>query len=163
MILLPGPAAAAKRPSGRAPGNDTAPGLWIMEGMDTIPELKPFVKQYAVLLSTRRQDGTHADTPVNIAVEGDHAYIRTFSSAWKVERMRNHPTVRIGPCTVRGRPTGPQITAHARLLQAGSKENTHAARMLSRKYPVMHGVLVPLTHRLKRDRTLHYEIRPLDA
>lgn len=133
-----------------------------MERMETVTELKPFVKQYAVLLSTRRQDGTHADTPVNIAVEGDHAYIRTFSSAWKVERMCNHPVVKIGPCTLRGRPTGPQITAHARLLQAGSKENTHAARMLSRKHPVVQGVLVPLAHRIKRDRTLHYEIRPLD-
>ncbi|THA32116.1 PPOX class F420-dependent oxidoreductase [Streptomyces sp. A1277] len=131
--------------------------------MDTIPQLKPYVKQYTVLLSTRRQDGTRAYTPVHIAVEGDHAYIRTFSSAWKVERMRNHPVVRIGPCTVRGRPTGPQTEAHARLLPAGSKEDTHAARMLSRKYPATQGVLVPLTHRIKRDRTLHYEIRPLDA
>lgn len=159
---MPGPPKATKRSFGSAHEDDRAPGLRIMEGMDTIPELKPFVKQYAVLLSTRRQDGTHADTPVNIAVEGDHAYIRTFSSAWKVERMRNHPVVRIGPCTVRGRPTGPQISAHARLLQAGSKENTHAARTLSRKYPVMQGVLVPLVHRIKRDRTLHYEIRPFD-
>lgn len=152
-----------KRAFAGPPGDDTAAGLRIMERMDTIAELKPFVKQYAVLLSTRRQDGTHVDTPVNIAVEGDHAYIRTFSSAWKVERMRNHPTVLIGPCTVRGSPTGPQITAHARLLQAGSKENTHAARMLSRKHPIVQGVLVPLAHRIKRDRTLHYELRPLET
>ncbi|MFI8433746.1 PPOX class F420-dependent oxidoreductase [Streptomyces sp. NPDC079020] len=129
--------------------------------MDASRELAPFVKQYAVLLSTRRQDGSAADTPVNIAVEGDHAFIRTFSSAWKVERMRNHPEVEIAPCTVRGRPTGPRIRAYARLLRAGTKENTHAARMMSRKYPVMHGVLVPLAHRLKRDRTLHYEVRPI--
>ncbi|WP_097866369.1 PPOX class F420-dependent oxidoreductase [Streptomyces sp. rh34] len=129
--------------------------------MDASPELAPFVKQYAVLLSTRRQNGTSVGTPVNIVVEGDHAFIRTFSSAWKVERMRNHPQVELAPCTVRGRPTGPQIKAHARLLRAGTKENTHAARMLSRKYPVVQGVLVPLAHRLKRDRTLHYEVWPV--
>ncbi|MFE6038084.1 PPOX class F420-dependent oxidoreductase [Streptomyces sp. NPDC056452] len=129
--------------------------------MDTIHELEPFVKQYTVLLSSRRPDGSLARTPVSIAVEGDHAYVRTFSSAWKVDRMRNHPVVEIAPCTVRGAPTGPTISASARLLAQGSKENTHAARTLSRKYPALHGVFVPLAHRLKRDRTLHYELRPL--
>lgn len=131
-----------------------------MEDMETIRELMPFVKQRYILLSTRRQDGSAAHTPVSIAVEGDHAYIRTFSSAWKVERMRNHPVVEIAPSTVRGAPTGPPVKAWARLLPQGSKENTHAARMLSRKYPALHGVVVPLTHRIKRDRTLHYELRP---
>ncbi len=129
--------------------------------METVPELVPFVKQYTVLLSSRRPDGSAAHTPVSIAVEGDHAYIRTYSSAWKVDRMRNHPVVDIAPCTVRGAPTGPSIKAWARLLPQGSKENTHAARALSRKYPALHGVFVPLTHRIKRDRTLHYELRPV--
>ncbi|MFL3866997.1 PPOX class F420-dependent oxidoreductase [Streptomyces griseobrunneus] len=129
--------------------------------MEASRELAPFVQQYAVLLSTHRQDGRSVGTPVNIAVEGDHAFIRTFSSAWKVERMRNHPTVELTPCTVRGRPTGPEIRAHARLLRPGTEENTHAARMLSRKYPIVQGVLVPLVHRLKRDRTLHYEVWPI--
>lgn len=98
-----------------------------MEGMETIPELRPFVKQYAVLLSTRRQDGTHADTPVNIAVEGDHAYIRTFSSAWKVERMRNHPVVMVGPCTLRGLADG-AADHGARPPPPGRVEGEHARR-----------------------------------
>ncbi len=131
-----------------------------MGHMETIRELEPFVKQYTVLLSSRRPDGSAARTPVSIAVEGDHAYIRTFSSAWKVDRMRNHPVVEIAPCTVRGAPTGPPVKAWARLLPQDSKENTHAARTLSRKYPALQGVAVPLAHRLKRDRTLHYELRP---
>ena len=129
--------------------------------MDTVRELAPFVKQYTVLLSTRKKDGSSVRTPVSIAVEGDHAYIRTFSSAWKAKRMRRHPEVEIAPCTVRGVPTGPAIKARARLLRQGTQENTHAARTLSRKYPALHGVLVPLTHKVKRERTLHYELRPL--
>ncbi|WP_327115964.1 PPOX class F420-dependent oxidoreductase [Streptomyces sp. NBC_01341] len=129
--------------------------------MSTTRALEPFVRQYTVLLSSRRPDGSAARTPVSIAVEGDHAYIRTFSSAWKVDRMRNHPVVEVAPCTVRGAPTGPPMKAWARLLQEGSKENLHAARTLSRKYPALHGVVVPLAHRLKRDRTLHYELRPV--
>uniref|UniRef100_A0A8D4BFL2 F420-dependent enzyme n=2 Tax=Streptomyces TaxID=1883 RepID=A0A8D4BFL2_STRFA len=132
-----------------------------MEYMETIHELEPFVRQYTVLLSSRRPDGSSAHTPVSIAVEGDHAYIRTFSSAWKVDRMRNHPVVEIAPCTVRGAPTGPPVKAWARLLPEGSKEDTHASRTMSRKYPALQGVAVPLVHRLKRDRTLHYELRPV--
>jgi uncharacterized protein len=132
-----------------------------MGHMETISELRPFVKQRYILLSTRRQDGSAAHTPVSIVVEGDHAYIRTFSSAWKVERMRNHPVVEIAPSTVRGAPTGPPIRAWARLLPQGSRENTRAARLLSRKYPALHGVFVPLIHKAKRDRTLHYELRPI--
>lgn len=129
--------------------------------METIRELEPFVRQYTVLLSGRRPDGSAARTPVSIAVEGDHAYVRTFSSTWEADRMRNHPVVEIAPCTVRGAPTGPAVEAWARLLPQGSKEDTHAARTLSRKYPALHGVVVPLAHRLKRDRTLHYELRPV--
>jgi PPOX class probable F420-dependent enzyme len=123
--------------------------------------LAPLAKQYAVLLTTRKRDGTTVGTPVSIAVEGDHAYIRTYSSAWKVKRMRNFPEVEIAPSTLRGKPTGPAVKARVRLLDAGSAENKQAAQALAGKYPIVHGALVPLAHRLKRDATLHYEVRPL--
>ena len=35
----------------------------------------PFVHQKTVLLTTYRRDGTPVGTPVNIAVEGDHAFV----------------------------------------------------------------------------------------
>ncbi|MFI6401665.1 PPOX class F420-dependent oxidoreductase [Streptomyces sp. NPDC050548] len=127
------------------------------------PEFVPFVKQYAVLLTTHRKDGTGVGTPVSIAVEGDHAYFRTPGTAWKVKRLRNRPEVELAPATVRGRPTGPEIHARTRLLDHGSPEEKHAARLLRRKYPVLQGLLVPLTHRLMRTRTMHYEVRPVEA
>ncbi|WP_414166506.1 PPOX class F420-dependent oxidoreductase [Streptoverticillium reticulum] len=125
----------------------------------TRPDLAPFVKQRVVLLTTYKRDGTPVGTPVNIAVDGDHAYIRTFGAAWKAKRMRNNPEVEIRPSTMRGAPTGPPLSARARLVEQGSAENRHAAKCLARKHPFLHGVLVPLTHRIKRDRTLHYELR----
>ncbi|WP_425830999.1 PPOX class F420-dependent oxidoreductase [Streptomyces fractus] len=125
------------------------------------PALAPFVKQYAVLLTTHKRDGTGVGTPVNIAVEGDHAYIRTFGKAWKVKRMRNNPEVEIAPSTARGAPTGPSIKGRVRLLDHGGEEARHAASLIRRKHPVMHGVAVPLTHKLRRDRTVHYEVRVL--
>ncbi|WP_240137821.1 PPOX class F420-dependent oxidoreductase [Streptomyces sp. MUM 178J] len=125
------------------------------------PALTPFVEQWAALLTSHKRDGTGVGTPVNIVVEGDHAYVRTYAKAWKAKRMRNDPEIELAPSTMRGTPTGPPIRARARLLDQNSEENAHAAKLLARKYPVTHGLLVPLAHKVKRDRTLHYEVRPL--
>lgn len=121
--------------------------------------LAPFVHQQTILLTSYRRDGTPVGTPVSIAVEGDHAYVRTYDMAWKTKRLRRNPEVTIAPSTVRGRVTGPAIRAHARLLD--SAEATHAARVLARKHPILHGVLVPLAHRLRRYRTMHFVLTPL--
>ncbi|MFH8368662.1 PPOX class F420-dependent oxidoreductase [Streptomyces sp. NPDC018031] len=123
------------------------------------PTISQFAKQHTVLLTTYKRDGTPVGTAVSMAVEGDHAYIRTYGSAWKAKRMRNNPVVAIAPATLSGRPTGPSVPARTHLLKQGSGEARHAARMLTRKHPVLHGVLVPLGHRLKHETTLHYEVR----
>jgi PPOX class probable F420-dependent enzyme len=67
----------------------------------------PFVHQRTVLLTTYRRDGTHVGTPVNIVVDGDRAFVRTFDTAWKLKRIRNNPMVEIAPSTVRGKPHRP--------------------------------------------------------
>jgi PPOX class probable F420-dependent enzyme len=125
------------------------------------PALEPFVRQKTVLLTTYRRDGTPVGTPVNIAVDGDRAFIRTFDTAWKLKRIRNNPEVEVAPSTVRGKPTGPAIRAHARVL-AGA-ESAYASRAIARKYPILHGFLVPLFHRLRRNKTVHIELTPLDS
>lgn len=136
-----------------------------MEGMSSAPtpspELAPLARQYAVLLTSHKKDGTGVGTPVNIAVEGDHAYFRTPGSTWKVKRLRNNPEVEIAPSTFRGAPTGPEIHARTRLLDHGSEEDKHAAKLLRHKYPFMQGVFVPLAHKVMRTPTLHYEVRPM--
>lgn len=53
--------------------------------------LESFVAQRTVLLTSFRRDGTPVGTPVNIAVEGDRAFIRSFDAAWKVKRMGPQP------------------------------------------------------------------------
>jgi PPOX class probable F420-dependent enzyme len=111
-----------------------------------------------VLLTTFRGDGTPVGTPVNIAVEGDHAFIRTWETSGKMKRMRSNPEVTIAPSTFRGTPTGPAIRAHARLLSGTASK--HAGRLIARKHPLLQGVVVPLTHRLRQQRTVHLELTP---
>ncbi|MFK4223962.1 PPOX class F420-dependent oxidoreductase [Streptomyces sp. NPDC019890] len=128
--------------------------------MSTSPGLTPFDKQWAVLLTSYKKDGTGVGTPVSIAVEGDHAYVRTYAKAGKARRMRNNPEIEIAPCTALGKPTGPPVKARVRLLDRSSEEYRHAAKLLAHKHPFMHGALVPFAHKVKRDTTLQYEVRP---
>ena|SRR5215216_4639517 len=127
---------------------------------DATQILQPFVRQWAVLLTTYKRDGTPISTAVNIVVEGDRAYFRTWDTAWKFRRILNNPEVEFAPSTALGRPTGPAIGARARVLEG--EEATHASRLLARKYPVSHGILVPLVHRLRGNKTMHVELRPED-
>jgi uncharacterized protein len=128
-----------------------------------IPGLAPFERQGTILLTSFKRDGTGVGTPINIAVDGDHAYIRTYGSAWKAKRMRNFPEVEICASTLRGKPTGPTLRARVRLLDPETREYRRAERSLTRKYPLIHGLLVPLAHRLKKEKTLHYELRPIEG
>jgi PPOX class probable F420-dependent enzyme len=120
--------------------------------------LAPFVEQKTILLTTYKRDGTPVGTPISIAVEGDHAFIRTYDRAWKAKRMRNNPKVEIAPSTTSGKPTGPAIRARVRLLEGD--EAKHAARLLADKNRVLQRIVVPAYHRLRGYRTLHYELRP---
>jgi uncharacterized protein len=120
-----------------------------------------FRNRRTALLTTYKRDGTPVATPVTIAVDGDHAYVRTWDSAWKARRMRNNPAVLVAPATVRGRPTGEAVAARSRLLDGDEAER--AARAIARRQPILQGVLVPLFHRLMRYRTLHYELTTLEA
>jgi PPOX class probable F420-dependent enzyme len=99
-------------------------------------------------------------TPVHIAVEGGHAFVRTWSTSGKYKRMVRNPAVELAPSTWRGRPTGPAIRARARVL--GGVEAAQAAHALAQKYPLLQGTLVPLYHLLRGYRTVHVELTPTD-
>ena len=127
----------------------------------TRPTLAPLAHRQVVLLTTYRRDGTPVGTPVSIVVAGDRAFVRTFDRAGKLKRLRRNQEVAIAPATLRGTPTGPAIRARARTL--GDAEAARASRALARKHPFLHGLLVPLAHRLRRYRTVHLELTPLDG
>jgi len=111
-------------------------------------------KQRAVLLTTYRRDGRAVATPVNIAVDGDHAYFRTWDAAGKTKRIRRNPMVEVAPCTMSGKVTGASMHARARLLDGD--EARHAADLIEHKHRVLQGILVPLAHKLQRQKTVHF-------
>jgi len=50
----------------------------------------------------------------------------------KTKRVRNNPQVRIAPCTIRGKVTGPEFAAQARILPP--EDHAHARQTINRKY-----------------------------
>ncbi|MBA8824706.1 hypothetical protein FHX42_002053 [Saccharopolyspora lacisalsi] len=133
-----------------------------MNATEPVPDLlRPFVRQGTILLQTKKRDGSWVDTPVNIAVRGDRAYIRTFDKAGKSKRLRNFPEVRFYRSTFRGKPTGPMMRGQARRLDGD--EARAASKLLARKHRVLHGLVVPLSHRIMRTRTLHYELSDING
>nr|WP_240969121.1 PPOX class F420-dependent oxidoreductase [Streptomyces sp. HNM0575] len=137
---------------------------WVTGGTVTAaePQLAPYVRQKTVLLTTYRRDGRTGATPVSIAVEDGHAYVRSFVNSVKTRRLSRDPRALVAPATGLGRRTGRPLPVRLRLLERGSAENRHAARMLRAKYPLLHGVLVPLMHRTlmrrKTGHTVHFEL-----
>ncbi len=112
--------------------------------------------QWAVRLTTFKRDGTPVGTPVNLAVDGDRAYFRTYEETWKFKRLARNRDVEVAPSTLRGEPTGPAIHAHARLLDG--PEDRRAAVLIDSKHRVFQGVLIHLLHRLAGYHTRHFEL-----
>jgi hypothetical protein len=115
-------------------------------------------RSWAVLLTTYKRDGTAVGTPVNLAVEGDHAYFRSYGKAWKTKRIRNNPEVEIAASTIRGKATGPSLHAAARLLSG--EEERHARSVIAHRYPLFQRFIIPFGHKVSRYTTLHYEVVP---
>jgi len=120
--------------------------------------LAPISNAKTILLTTYKRDGTPVATPVSLAFEGERAFFRSYDKAWKTRRLRRNPAVQAAPATLRGRPTGPAVSARATLLDG--EQARVAGRALARRHRILLAILVPTTHRLMRYRTLHYELVP---
>ena len=134
---------------------------WVAGEITTtaVAALAPFVRQKTILLTSYRRDGTPVSAPVSIAVDGDRAYVRSPGNGGKIKRIRRNPMVEVAPCSALGKPTGPAVPMRAQLLQG--LEYRRAGWLLARKYPMLQGALVPLTHRLGRakfGRTVHMRL-----
>ena len=72
--------------------------------------------QKYISLVTFKRDGTPIATPIWFAESDDKLYFMTRSDSGKYKRIRNSPRVKIAPSTIRGKVTGPEFDATARIL-----------------------------------------------
>lgn len=89
-------------------------------------------EQKYILLSTFRKSGVAVHTAVWFAEGAGKLCVQTRSDSGKYKRVRNNPEVRIAPCTIRGKITGPEFAARARILPAVDWQK--ARRAIRTKY-----------------------------
>lgn len=100
-----------------------------------------------LLITTYRKNGTAVPTPVWVVRDGDALGVWTVADSWKVKRIRNRADVLVGPCDLRGNPTGDSVPGRAEILDAAG--SAHCRRLIARKYGVL-GRLSLLGSRLRR-------------
>lgn len=88
--------------------------------------------QKYISLTTFRKNGAAVATPVWFGEEAGKLYVMSESASGKCKRIRNNPAVRVAPCTIRGRVTGAESAAVARLLPA--EEHARARSTINHKY-----------------------------
>ena len=88
--------------------------------------------QKYISLATFRKTGVPVYTPIWFAEEGDKLYFMTNSKLGKVKRIRNNAQVKIAPCTIRGKITGPEFSGTARILP--DSETLRVRRAIKAKY-----------------------------
>ena len=92
----------------------------------------PIRGQKYISLGTFRKSGAKIATPVWFGEDGDKLYVMTLSKMGKTKRIRNNPQVTVAPCTMRGKVTGTEVAALARILPL--EEHAHARLTINRKY-----------------------------
>src|SRR6266700_723721 len=96
----------------------------------TIPKEIQGVKY--ISLATFRKSGAAVYTPLWFAEKDGKVLVKTRSDSGKYKRIRNNPQVKVAPCTMRGKITGPEFAGRARLLP--HEQWPEAQKALSRKY-----------------------------
>lgn len=91
--------------------------------------------QKYISLVTLRKTCVAVRTPVWFGEDGGKLYVMTRSDSGKYKRIRNNPQVRLAACTVRGKITGPEFGALARILP--QEDWPRARKALERKYWAM--------------------------
>jgi PPOX class probable F420-dependent enzyme len=88
--------------------------------------------KHYISLATFRKTGIAVYTPIWFAEEGDKLSFMTGSKLGKTKRIRNNPQVKIAPCTISGKITGPEFSATARILPP--EEGARVRRAIKAKY-----------------------------
>ncbi|CAM5270077.1 PPOX class F420-dependent oxidoreductase [Streptomyces coeruleorubidus] len=100
-----------------------------------------------LLITSYRRNGTPVATPVWVVRDGIALGAWTPADSWKVKRIRNRADVLVGPCDLRGNPTGEQVPATAEICDPAT--TARYRQLIARKYGLT-GRLTLLGSRLRR-------------
>ncbi|MET9731145.1 PPOX class F420-dependent oxidoreductase [Streptomyces sp. NPDC006458] len=100
-----------------------------------------------LLVTSYRKNGTTVATPVWVVRDGDALGVWTAADSWKVKRIRNRADVLVGPCDLRGNPTGEQVPGTAEICDEATSARYRT--LVARKYGIL-GRLTLLGSRLRR-------------
>lgn len=111
-----------------------------------------------MLITSYRKNGTPVATPVWVVRDGDTLGVQTPADSWKVKRIQARGDILVGPCDLRGNPTGDQVPATAEITDAATSARYRS--LVARKYGIL-GRLMILNSRLRRggDTTLGIRVR----
>jgi hypothetical protein len=88
--------------------------------------------QNYISLVTFRKSGVAVPTPIWFGEDDNKIYVMTRSDSGKYKRIRNNPEVRVAPCSIRGKITGPEFEARARIRPA--EDWPRARKTIQKKY-----------------------------
>src|SRR5690242_14116259 len=91
--------------------------------------------QKYISLLTFRKTGVAVPTPVWFGEENGKLYVMSRNDSGKYKRIHNNSRVKIAPCTIRGKITGPEFDATARILP--EQDWRTARKIIARKYWLM--------------------------
>jgi uncharacterized protein len=110
------------------------------------------------LVVTFKRSGEPVPTPVNVGLDDDgRLYFRCEPHVAKLRRIARDPHVRVGPCNMRGKPTGPMAEGRARVVPA--EEQEHAARVVASNWSAPMRVFERTGDRIGLD-TAYVEVTP---
>lgn len=118
--------------------------------------LRALADERTVVLTTFRRDGRPVPTAMSIVLDGDRAFVRTWSTSGKMKRLRRDPVATIAPSTALGHPSGPAYPVRAVVVTGPDADR--AASLLARKHPLLHGLAVPIAHRVTRRHPVYLEL-----
>ena len=115
-----------------------------------------------LLVTSHRKNGTPVATPVWVVPDGDSLGVWTAADSWKVKRIRARSDVLVGPCDLRGNPTGDQVPATAEICDRAT--TARYRRLIARKYGIL-GRLTLLGSRLRRgeEGTVGIRVTPVSG
>jgi PPOX class probable F420-dependent enzyme len=88
--------------------------------------------QRYISLATFRKSGVAVYTPIWFAEDDIKLFFMTNSKLGKVKRIRNNPQVKIAPCTMRGKITGPEFPGTVRVMRP--EECARVRQLINAKY-----------------------------